>query len=59
MCDVKKYNDIYKEINKLQPEDTLELVKESKDKDEQEFFELVSNYLLRKKQRKVVENNLF
>ena len=59
MCDVKKYTDIYEEINKLQPEDTLELVKKSKDKDEQEFFELVSNYLLRKKQRKVVESNLF
>lgn len=59
MCDTKKYSDIYNEINKLQPEDTLELVKESKDKDEQEFFELISNYLLRKKQRKIVENNLF
>ena len=59
MCDTKKYSDIYNEINKLQPEDTLELVKESKDKDEQEFFELISNYLLRKKQRKVVENNIF
>ena len=59
MCDVKKYNEIYNEINKLQPEDTLELVKESKDKDEQEFFELISNYLLRKKQREIVESNLF
>ncbi len=59
MCDTKKYSDIYNEILKLQPEDTLELVKKSKDKDEQEFFELISNYLLRKKQRTIVENNLF
>ena len=40
MCNTKKYSDMYNEIIKLQPEDTLELVKESKDKDEQEFFHL-------------------
>ena len=26
MCDVKKYSDIYKEIAKLNPKDTLQLV---------------------------------
>ena len=29
MCDVKKYSDIYKEIAKLNPKDTLQLVLES------------------------------
>ncbi len=29
MCDIKKYSDIYKEIAKLNPKDTLQLVLES------------------------------
>ena len=31
MCDVEKYLKIYKEIKKLDPEDTLQLVLEAKD----------------------------
>lgn len=29
MCDVKKYEKIYEDIQKLQPEDTLQLVLEA------------------------------
>lgn len=59
MCDVAKYSKMYKDIKKLQPEDTLQLVLESKTKDEKEFFELIGNYLLQKKQKEVIEGNLF
>ncbi len=59
MCDVKKYYDMYEDIKKLQPEDTLQLIMESKNKDEQEFFELIGDYLLQKKQRSVIERNLY
>ena len=38
MCDVAKYSKMYKDIKNLQPEDTLQLVLESKTKDEKEFF---------------------
>ena len=59
MCDINKYFDIYKEIKSLSPDDTLQLVMEARDDEEREFFELVGDYLLRRKQKTVIEENLF
>lgn len=59
MCDVKKYNEIFNDIKKLQPQDTLQLILEAKTKEERDFYELVGNFLLQVNQRKVVEGNLF
>lgn len=59
MCDVRKYSDMFKDIRTLQPEDTLQLVMEAKDEEERDFFELVGNFLLQQKQKKVIEGNLF
>lgn len=59
MCDVKKYSDIYNEIAKLQPDDTLQLVLEAETEEEREFYEFVGDYLLQKKQKQVIERNLF
>ena len=59
MCDVRKYSDIYKEIAKLNPDDTLQLVLESENEDEKDFYEMVGDYLLQKHQKEVVEGNLF
>ena len=59
MCDMKKYADIYEEIKKLTNSDTLQLVLESDDEDKKDFYELVGDFLLQKRQKKVVEENLF
>lgn len=59
MCDVKKYSKIYQEIKELQPEDTLQLILEAEDKEEKDFFEMVGNFLLQQKQKKVIQGNLF
>ena len=59
MCDVKKYNEIYEDIIKLNPDDTLQLVLEAKTEEEKEFYEMIGDYLLQKKQREVIERNLF
>ena len=59
MCDVKKYNEIFQEINSFNQEDTLQLILEAKTQDERDFFALVGNFLLQKKQKAVVEGNLF
>lgn len=59
MCDVKKYSGIYKDIKELTPEDTLQIIMESDDKEEIAFFAMLGNYLLQQKQKKVVEANLF
>ena len=44
MCDTKKYNKIYEDIKKLQPEDTLQLVLEGETEEEKDFCELVGSY---------------
>lgn len=59
MCDVEKYSKMYEDIKQLQPEDTLQLILEAKTEEEQEFFELIGNFLLQKKQKQVIERNLF
>ncbi len=59
MCDVKKYEQLYQEIEKLKPEDTLQLVLESETEDQREFYQVVGDFLLQKKQREVIERNLF
>lgn len=59
MCDVSKYSDMFQDMKTLQPEDTLQLVLEAKDEEEKKFFEMLGNFLLQQKQRKVIEGNLF
>lgn len=59
MCNIEKYLNIYNDIKQLQPEDTLQLILEAKTEEEQEFFELIGNFLLQKKQKQVIERNLF
>ena len=59
MCDVKKYENLYQEIKKLQPEDTLQLVLEAETEEQKEFYEMVGDFLLQKKQREVIERKLF
>ena len=50
---------IYKDIKALQPEDTLQLVLEAETEEEKNFYELVGDFLLQTKQKKVVEGNVF
>lgn len=59
MCDIKKYEKLYQEIEKLKPEDTLQLVLEAETEEQREFYEVVGDFLLQKKQKKVIEKNLF
>ena len=59
MCDIKKYQEIYQELIKLQPEDTLQLVLESESEDQKDFYEMLGDYLLQKKQREIIKKNLF
>ena len=59
MCDVSKYSKMFDDMKNLQPEDTLQLVLEAKGEDERVFFEMLGNFLLQQKQKKVIERNLF
>ena len=55
----KKVKEIYEDIQKLQPEDTLQLVLEAETEEQRSFYEMVGDFLLQKKQRQVIERNLF
>ena len=59
MCDVKKYSDIYAEISKLDQDDTMQLVLESESEEEKEFYEMIGDYLLQKKQKESIARNVF
>ena len=59
MCDVKKYSDIYAEISKLDPDDTMQLVLESESEEEKELYEMIGDYLLQKKQKESIARNVF
>lgn len=59
MCDIKKFQNIYQEIESLEPEDTLELVLNANSEEEKNFFEMIGDFLLQERQRKVIERNLF
>lgn len=59
MCDVKAYEKIYKDIEKLTPEDTLQLVLEAETEEQKDFFEMIGDYLLQKQQKKVIERKMF
>ena len=59
MCDVKKYSDIFREIRKLNPDDTLQLVLESQTEEEKAFYEMVGDFLLQNKQRESIARNVF
>ena len=59
MCDIKKYEKLYQEIEKLKPEDTLQLVLEAETEEQREFYEIVGDFLLQKKQKTVIERNIF
>lgn len=59
MCDVKKFEKIYQEIETLQPEDTMQLVLEAETEDQRAFYEMVGDFLLQLRQKKAIEGNLF
>lgn len=59
MCDVKKYTEIFEEIKKLNPDDTLQLVLEAKTEEEKSFYELVGDFLLQSRQKDSIARNVF
>lgn len=59
MCDVNKFTEIYNEIKKLNPDDTLQLIMEVDDEEERSFYQMVGDFLLQQRQKKVIEGNLF
>ena len=45
--------------NNLEPEDTLQLTLEADTEEQREFYQMVGDFLLQKKQKQVIARNLF
>ena len=54
-----QYGNVYEEIKKIHPQDTLQLLLDAKTEDEKTFYEMLGNFLLQVKQREVIERKLF
>lgn len=59
MQNIQKIKEFYQEIEQLTAEETMQLVLESRSEDEKDFYELIGNYLLQKRQKSAIERNLF
>ena len=54
-----QYGNVYEEIKKIRPQDTLQLLIDAKTEDEKLFYEMLGNFLLQVKQREILERKLF
>ena len=54
-----QYGNIYEEIKKISPQDTLQLLLDAKTEDEKIFYEMLGDFLLQIKQREILERKLF
>ena len=59
MCDIKKFDKIYKDIETLSQRYIMELISEAKTEDEKNFYETIGNFFLQKRQRECIERNVF
>lgn len=59
MCDVSKYNRIFNDIKILTQDDTMQLILEAETEEEKEFYEMIGNYLLQRKQQECIARNVF
>ena len=54
-----QYGNVYEEIKKIHPQDTLQLLLDAKTEDEKVFYEMLGDFLLQVKQQEVLERKLF
>ena len=59
MCDIKKYTEIYEDLMQLSQDDTMQLVLEAPSEDEKDFYEMIGDYVLQKKQQECIARNVF
>jgi hypothetical protein len=50
---------LYNQCKDMDIEETMELVLDAKNQEEQEFFSVISDYVLQKKQKEVIVNKRF
>lgn len=59
MCDIKKINRITEEFLNLTPEDVHQLIFEADSAELKEFYFLLNDYILQKKQAEVIKSGVY
>ena len=59
MDDLNKYYKMYQEIKELTPDDTLQLMLHANSKDEQDFWGIVGNFFLQRRQKELIEKKAY
>ncbi len=57
--DINRYYEIYQEMKGLTPDDTLQLMLHAKRKDEQDFFAMVGDFFLQRRQKELIEKKVY
>lgn len=53
--DINRYYEIYQEMKQIQPDDVFWLIENAKNKDEQDFFAMVGDFFLQRRQKELIE----
>ena len=59
MIDISKFDKIYEELKNVTPDDFIQIIINSKTKEEKDFFIMLGNAMLQKEQMQAVEKGLF
>lgn len=59
MRDINRYHETYQEMEKLQPDDIFQLIANAKNKDEQDFFAMVGDFFLQRRQKELIEKKVY
>ena len=59
MCDMNEYYAIYQKLKKIQPDDVFQLIANTENKEEQDFFAMVGDFFLQRKQKELIEKKAY
>lgn len=59
MCDANKYHAMYQEMKKIEPDDVFRLITNTESKEEQDFFAMVGDFFLQRKQKELIEKKAY
>ena len=57
MCDVQRYITMYKDLKNLNQEELLELITEAETLEESKFFNLIGNFFIQQRQKKLLKGS--
>lgn len=59
MCNTDEYRAMYQEMKKIEPDETFRLIANAKSKEEQDFFAMIGDFFLQRKQKELVKKKAY